>query len=90
MRLQAAVLLCLASAAPAADLFRDDFSRYPPGWLSTPVGLLNAAIQEYHYLPHRGVPLSPWVNPIVHDDTWIVSDENGKPYLEQHAVNARA
>ena len=90
MRLQAAVLLCLASAAPAADLFRDDFSRYPPGWLSTPVGLLNAAIQEYHYLPHRGIPLLPWVNPIVHDDTWIVSDENGKPYLEQHAVNARA
>src|SRR5262245_48810174 len=41
----------------AADLFRDDFSKFPPGWLSSPVGLLNAAIQEYHYLPHRGVPL---------------------------------
>ncbi len=84
-----ALLLALPLALPAADLFKDDFSRYPPGWLSTPVGLLNAAIQEYHYLPHRGVPLAPWTNPIVHDDTWIVSDENGKSYIEQHAVNAR-
>jgi len=32
-----------------ADLFRDDFSKFPPGWLSSPVGQLNGAIQEYHY-----------------------------------------
>ena len=43
----------------AAELFRDDFSGFPPGWLTRPVGQLNAAIQEYHYLPHRGVPLGP-------------------------------
>src|SRR5690242_7997630 len=76
--------LILARTAPAADLFRDDFSRYPPGHLSTPVGELNAAIQEYHYLPHRGVPLGPWASAIAHLDAWTVSDEDGKPYLEQH------
>jgi hypothetical protein len=66
----------------SADLFRDDFSRFPPGWLTFPVGSLNGAIQEYHYLPHRGVPLGPWESPIAHLDSWIVSDEHGHPYLE--------
>ncbi|MCC6417085.1 MAG: hypothetical protein IT429_02420, partial [Gemmataceae bacterium] len=33
-----------------------------------------------------GVPLGPWINPIVHQDAWVVSDEDGKPYLEQHTV----
>ena len=69
-----------------AELFKDDFSGFPPGWLSVPVGLLNGAIQEYHYLPHRGVPLGAWANPIVHLDPWVVSDEDGKPYIEQHLV----
>ncbi|MCW5977197.1 MAG: hypothetical protein KIT09_03930 [Bryobacteraceae bacterium] len=81
------LFLILAPAARGAELFSDDFSRFPPGWLSTPVGLLNAAIQEYHYLPHRGVPLEPWANPINHLDAWVVSDEDGKSYLEQHTVN---
>jgi hypothetical protein len=76
--------LAAAIAAPAADLFRDDFSRYPPGLLSSPVGQLNGAIQEYHYLPHRGVPLGPWANAIGHLDAWLAGDEDGKPYLEQH------
>jgi len=48
-----------------------------------PDGQLNGAIQEYHYLANRGVPLGPWENAICHQDAWIVSDENGKPYLEQ-------
>ena len=76
-------LVCAASLA-AADLFRDDFSRFPPGWLTSPVGTLNAAIQEYHYLPDRGVPLGPWENAISHLDSWVAGDENGKPYLEEH------
>jgi rhamnogalacturonan endolyase len=81
-----------ALAAPAAgacrpvDLFTDDFSRYPAGWLSKPVGLLNAAIQEYHYLPHRGVPTRPWANAICHLDAWVAGDEDDKPYLEQHSI----
>ena len=85
MRLSA-IVLCLAAALPAgsAELFRDDFSRFPPGWLSAPVGQLNGAIQEYHYLPHRGVPLSPWENAICHLDAWLAGDEDGRPYLEQH------
>jgi hypothetical protein len=73
--------------AVGADLFRDDFSRYPPGLLSQPIGQLNGAIQEYHYIEHRGVRTHPWRNPIVHLDSWAVSDEEGKPYLEQHLVN---
>ncbi len=80
-------LLLLPLASNAGDLIRDDFSRYPAGWLSAPVGQLNAAIQEYHYLSHRGVPLGPWANPINHQDAWIVSDEDGKPYLEQHLMS---
>ena len=71
----------------AAELFRDDFSRFPPGWLTRPVGQLNAAIQEYHYLPHRGVPLGPWANAICHLDAWAVGEEEGHAYLEQHTVN---
>ena len=59
----------------------------PPGWLTRPVGQLNGAIQEYHYLPHRGVPLGPWANAICHLDAWAVGEEDGTPYLEQHTVN---
>jgi len=65
------------------DLIRDDFSHYPPGPLSEPVGELNPAIQEYHYLAHRGVPLEPWANAIGYLDAWLVGDEDGKSYLEQ-------
>ena len=79
----AAAILCGASALAGADLFLDDFSHFPPGWLTSPVGTLNGAIQEYHYLPDRGIPLGPWANAITHLDAWIVSDEDGKPYLEQ-------
>ena len=74
---------------PTADveLFKDDFSRFPPGVLSAPLGLLNGAIQEYHYIEHRGVPTHPWRNPIVHLDSWAAGDEADGPYLEQHTVN---
>ena len=89
MRNAFAALALAASAAFAADLFRDDFSRYPPGLLSAPIGQLNGAIQEYHYLAHRGLPLGPWANAISHLDAWVVSDEDGKPYTVRYeAVNA--
>ncbi|MBC8126489.1 MAG: hypothetical protein H8M99_05005, partial [Gloeobacteraceae cyanobacterium ES-bin-144] len=85
LRRSSIFLACaLSPFAFAADLFRDDFSRFPPGWLTSPVGGLNGAIQEYHYLPHRGVPLGPWANAICHMDAWVAGDENGQPYLEQH------
>jgi rhamnogalacturonan endolyase len=71
-------------------LFYDDFSKFPVGRLSFPVGQLNGAIQEVHYLANRGVPLGPWSNVIIHLDAWVVSDEDGKPYLEQHTVNELA
>ena len=81
-----ALLAALSLPLAAEDLFRDDFSRFPPGWLSKPVGLLNAAIQEYHYLPRRGVDTGPWANPIVHLDSWVTGDEDGRAYLEQHLM----
>ena len=81
-------LFLIAGCGFAADLFRDDFSRFPPGLLSQPMGQLNGAIQEYHYIEHRGVRTHPWRNPIVHLDSWAVSDEDGMPYIEQHLVNA--
>src|SRR5450759_1735891 len=77
------LIAACAVTAGAADLFHDDFSHFPPGWLTNPVGTLNAAIQEYHYLPHRGVPLGAWASPIGHLDAWIVGDERGVPYLEE-------
>jgi len=70
-------------------LCRDDFSKFPAGWLSSPVEQLNGAIQEVHYLSHRGVPLEPWANALGHLDAWVVGDEDGRPYLEQHLVNAK-
>jgi rhamnogalacturonan endolyase len=79
-------VFCLP-VSKAADLIRDDFSRFPPGWLSSPLGQLNGAIQEYHYLPRRGVPLLPWENAICHDDSWVTGDEDGKPYLEQQFLH---
>ena len=86
MNLRPFIAAALLYAAPlaAADLFRDDFSRFPPGWLTSPVGTLNGAIQEYHYLAHRGMALGPWESAISHLDSWVVGDEEGKPYLEQH------
>jgi rhamnogalacturonan endolyase len=73
-------------ACQGVDLFSDDFSKLPPGWLTKPVGTLNAAIQEYHYLPHRGVPLGPWASAICHLDAWVAGDEEGNTYLEQATV----
>ena len=49
--------------------------------------LLNGAIQEYHYLPHRGVPTHPWYNPITHHDGWAAGDEDGKTYVEHHLMH---
>jgi rhamnogalacturonan endolyase len=91
----AAVLFAL-SVGPAristdrVDLVADDFSRFAPGVLSAPLGLLNGAIQEYHYIEHRGVRTLPWRNPLVHLDTWAAGDDSDGPYLEQHTINTDA
>src|SRR5689334_7364475 len=69
------------------ELFYDDFSKFPVGLLSHPLGQLNGAIQEAHYLSNRGVSLWPWENPICYLDAWVISDEDSKPYIEQHTVN---
>ena len=68
-RILFAVVIAQTVLAGSADLFRDDFSHFPPGWL-TVRSVQNAAIQEYHYLPNRGVPLGPWANAICHTDAW--------------------
>ncbi len=87
MRFALAGLLLAGWSAPAAELFRDDFSKLPPRVFSAPIKGLTNAIQEYHYLPHRGVPTDPWEKVICHDDAWLAGDEDGKPYLEQHTLH---
>jgi hypothetical protein len=77
-------LLGGAAAQSPVELFHDDFSRFPPGLLSEPLGRLNPAVQEYHYLAQRGVPTGPWANAICYLDAWAAGDEDGRPYLEQH------
>ena len=79
--------LVFVAGVSAGELFRDDFSRYPPRVFASPVKELTNAIQEYHYLAHRGVPLGPWDNAMIHDDAWAGGDEDGKPYVEMHVVN---
>lgn len=81
-----AIAVAVALSCPilrAGVLFEDDFSRYPAGWLTYPVGTLNEAIQEYHWLSNRGAPLGPWANAITHLDAWVAGDEDGKTYVEQ-------
>ncbi len=87
MRFRLIVLLSVAVVAPSADLFKDDFSRLPPRVFSEPIKQLTNAIQEYHYLPHRGVSILPWENAIAHTDVWTGGDEDGKAYVEMHEVN---
>jgi hypothetical protein len=82
-------LLLIAICAPgrAGELFKDDFSRFPPRIFAEPVKGLTNALHEYHYVAHRGVPLDPWANAMIHDDAWAGGDEDGKTYVEQHVVN---
>jgi hypothetical protein len=74
------------SASKPGDpvLLRDDFSRFPVGLLSRPLGQLNPAVQEYHFLAHRGPVLDPWENAIIYLDAWAAGDEDGRPYVEMH------
>jgi len=87
MRSCACLLWLIPASALAVDLFHDDFRRLPPRVLSEPIKQLTNAIQEYHYLPHRGVALDPWENAICHTDSWAGGDEDGKTYVEQHQIN---
>ncbi|MGQ0636495.1 MAG: hypothetical protein ACT4QC_17925 [Planctomycetaceae bacterium] len=80
---QFALPACEQAEQPVVELFSDDFSRYGAGPLSRPIGNLNGAIQEYHYLSHRGVPLEPWANAICHLDAWSAGKDNGEYYVEQ-------
>jgi len=84
------LLLLLPPPSRAGELFHDDFSHLPPRIFSAPIKELTNAIQEYHYLRHRGVPTDPWENAICHSDAWLAGDEDGEPYLEQHLINQDA
>lgn len=84
--MSSSTLLC---ADDTTDLFRDDFSRFPLGKLTEPVAGANAAIQEYQYLPHRGVPLGPWANAICYLDCWAVGREGDASYLEPTLLTAK-
>src|SRR5208282_4750099 len=76
------------SDSTATELFRDDFSRLPAGWLSEPIGRLNTAIQEFHWIPSRALPHGAWSNGVVDQDAWLVSSEEGKPYMQQQLFHS--
>ena len=82
--------VALVGSSEQVELFADDFSRFLPGPLTAPLGKLNGAIQEYHYLANRGVDLSPWANAICHIDAWVAGEEDGHPYVEQHLPPSHA
>ena len=67
--------------------FKDDFARFQPGALTAPLGKNGGAIQEYHYLPNRGVDLGPWANAICHIDAWVAGEQDGHTYLEQNLAS---
>ena len=91
MRARLLVLMILTAVSCfSADPFRDDFSHFPPGWLTSPEGALNGAIQEYHYLPNRSVPLGPWANAIGHLDAWVVGSEKGSHISRSNSIPRRA
>ena len=71
------------SDAAATELFHDDFSGLPAGWLSQPLDGLNSAIQEFHWIPRRALPHGAWSNGVVDQDAWLVSSEDGKSYMQQ-------
>lgn len=83
LRVILTLLAAAASLAHSAELFHDNFSHFPIGRLTMPLGFTNPAIQEYHYLDNRGVPLGSWENAICHTDAWLVGEEDGHAYLEQ-------
>lgn len=74
-------------AAPSGfappELFWDDFSGLPAGWLMEPIGRLNTAIQEFHWIPSRALPQGAWSNAVVDQDAWLASSEDGKSYMQQ-------
>lgn len=76
-------LAFVAAPAPGAELFSEDFSRFPVGRLTFPLETAKPAVEEYHYIPHRGVPLGPWANAICHLDAWLVGQDDGEFFLEQ-------
>ncbi len=71
------------NGAPPGELFHDDFSGLPAGWLSEPLGRLNTAIQEFHWIAGRALPQGAWSNGVVDQDAWLVSSEAGMSYMQQ-------
>src|SRR4029078_12173722 len=74
----------------SAILFPHYFSRFTPGPLTAPLGKLNAAIQEYHYLANRGLDLGPWENAICPSDAWGAGEEDGRCCGEQQLPPSHA
>jgi len=80
----------LPTGQPGDLLLLEDFSTFPATLLSRPIGQLNGAVQEVHYIGARSLPGGVWENAICHQDAWLGGDEDGRPYLEQHLVNDRS
>jgi rhamnogalacturonan endolyase len=83
-----------SSAAAAAtggwsEFFHDDFSKLPDGWLTEPIGQLNSAIQENHWIAARACPHGAWSNGVADLDSWFVSSEDGASYMQQQIDHPR-
>lgn len=71
------------SSSETTELFRDDFSQFPAGWVWYPVDQQGTAIQENHWIASRALPHGAWSNGVVDHDSWLASSEDGKPYMQQ-------
>ncbi|MGO9642425.1 MAG: hypothetical protein ACLP1Y_14110 [Candidatus Acidiferrales bacterium] len=71
------------------EFFHDDFSKLPAGWLTEPIGQLNSAIQENHWIASRAWPHGAWSNGVADLDSWFVSSEDGKSYMQQQIDHPR-
>ena len=70
-------------------LFSDDFRKFPIG--EFPYDPDHSAAGEYHYVTPKGV-CGEWKDQVCnyryngHGPSWIVTEENGKHYMEQSRI----
>jgi len=97
-----AILPSAFSMAPSAHgiagpgvLLSDDFSKFPAGQLTHPIGQQGPAIQENQWIDSRARPFGAWSNGVPDQDAWSAAVESdGKSYMQQqwshppHGVSA--
>ena len=71
-------------------VFQDDFRKFAIG--PFPYDPKHSALGEYHYIPPEG-HYGQWYDPIVYygfrGPSWIVTEDNGRKFMEQTRVEAQ-